>query len=234
MALTFVQAPSTEGAATGTSVPLAYGSNTTGSSLLFALGLVATASAVTLSVTDSLGNTWTQIGGNLSNGSNTLALFWAKNSAGGGANTVTLNSTVSAALRLDIAEYTGQATSNPIDIVGSANWPSTSASIGPILTSFTNEQFIAFARLASGGTAVTGADGTVRLSSAASNAVLEDRSIPAGGSYTASWTNSGSASGGSGFVVGVKSTTSVPVSTSTNWVSGHRAFVNKRGYVRSR
>src|SRR6266478_7809963 len=116
MALTFVQTVQGISGAGVTTFAQAYGSNSTASSYLLALGLVSGTSAVTMTVTDSLLNTWTQIGSNISDGANVLALFQVpSNSVAGGANTVTLHSTRSATLALVLAEYTGQALVSPLD-----------------------------------------------------------------------------------------------------------------------
>jgi|ERR1700693_2361785 len=71
--LTFSQAK--VGLGSGTSFAQAYVSNATGSSYLLALGLVGGTAAVTMGVTDSLLITWTQIGSNINDGTNTYALF---------------------------------------------------------------------------------------------------------------------------------------------------------------
>jgi hypothetical protein len=216
MGLTFVQGQ-TVLAGTGTSSgPTAYNTNTTGSSWLLVMGFVLTTSAVTLSITDSLGNTWNQIGSNIVFQTNTIGIFEVPaNNVSGGANTVTLHSSVSAQLALAMAEYTGQTLSGePVDVFTSSTWASTAASFG-ITGNFTNESLIALAWDSSTG-AITGADGTVRLNGAGSaTSVLEDRSISSPTGCTASWTNP--SGGGRGMAMLVKSTTSAsPYYSSTD------------------
>ena len=117
-----------------------------------------------------------------------------------------MHSTVSTFLAVTIAEYTAQAPGNPVDVFATASWSTSSASIGPVTGSFSNESLVTFAYLVNP-QAITGAEGTVRLNGIGYTGVLEDRVIASPTPSTASWTNN--ASGGNGMTVLVKSTTSV-------------------------
>ncbi len=214
MGLTFRQVNPTEGVATSTSVASAFASNVAANSIMFMLCLAVTVST-TFSVTDSLGNTWTQIGTNQLDGTGTEsnALFWAKNTGGAGANTVTMHSTTSAVLRTSQCEYTGQyaGSGNPIDNSAYEALASggTASSVGPVNFTVTNESLVCLGRLGLGGSpGVTGADGTVRAAGLTSNTVLEDRAVAAAGNQTASWTQGTGNNGGVFFAVAVKSATS--------------------------
>lgn len=184
-----VFAQDTLGSGTGTTLATAYGQNTTSKSWLLAMAAVNTTSAVTISLTDTLGNTWQQVGSSFLAGAWTLAIFQVEqNAAGGGPNTVTLTSSVSDALRLTLVEYTGQASGNPIDSFISNSYFTAQMSAGPFNPTNTNETEVVIGQLNSS-SAVTSADGSLRQSGSSQFAVLEDRPFPNSSSYQPNWVN---------------------------------------------
>lgn len=119
MAIAHVQHPTRAATAgSGTTQSKAFASNNTAGNLLVAVVSWATTDR-TPTVSDSQGNTWTEIGthfydinANIEEG---LAMFYAKNCKAG-ANTVTVNYGGTCTDRvLVIAEFSGADTSNPLD-----------------------------------------------------------------------------------------------------------------------
>lgn len=207
--LRFLQGKSAVGTVSTTQV-LTPTYATASQSWLLALGVVAGTGAVTMSVTDALTNTWTQVGSNWDDGTNTYAVFQvAQNKLSGGANAITLHSSRSAQLNLVFGEYCNQLASAPVDVTATGSWASTSASIGPVVSTGPNESIVAIAWMAAD-TAASAADGTIQLNADGSttNGLIEDRSLSTAGSATASWTNG--AGGGSGMVLAIRSTSTDP------------------------
>jgi hypothetical protein len=211
MGLTFIQqAPENQNGGSSNSLAQAYTTNTTAGSLLLAHGLMTVAG--TLSVTDSRGNTWTQIGTYSGVGGQPVGVFFAIN-ASAGPNTVTLHATSIATLTLFLAEYTGQAAgANPIDaVLGDILWSETgtgTVNFGSIATAFTNETLILFGRSASGGSQLTAQDGSTVRTGTNSVAMLQDRSVSAAGTYPSAFSTSLSGNSGPGIFFGVKTLTS--------------------------
>jgi hypothetical protein len=152
-ALTYVQAKGTNGGAQ----TIAYTSNTTGGSFLLCWYAVENDSPVYGGgvPTDTLGNTWVAIGvPQTFNGYASNAAFWVcyKNNASGGANTITLPVNTNPSGLQGCAEFTGQASSSPLDLT-SFNVGFTSAAsttIGSVGMSKTNEEIISIMFLPAG------------------------------------------------------------------------------------
>lgn len=204
--LTFVQATNAISGAGVTSFSKAYTSNTTGSSYLLAFVLTAGLAANTVTVTDTLSNSWTQIGTAISDGTNEYNLFQCpSNNASGGACTVTCHGS-STLFMLMIMEWTGQAVSSPLDAsttVGTSGVNSVTTSA--ILGNAPNEQYILAAW--TGGTAglTPSAGYTTRFSTG--NAIVLDGFFATAASRTGGYTIT-SANTQAVFLVSVKSTTS--------------------------
>lgn len=125
MAWAFVQANGTGEAGSDTNVAHAYTTNNTaGNLLVLAVGWSPTATAIS-TVTDSAGNTWTQVSTNspvdVSGGTFGFAVYYALNCAAG-ANTVTVTwGSAVTNKALACAEYSGIATASAFDVsVGQA------------------------------------------------------------------------------------------------------------------
>src|ERR1035437_6931095 len=164
MGLTYIQAATIAGSST-TSISGAYGSPTTSQSWLVAFVWVNTQSTI-FAITDTLGNTWTQVGSNIVDTTKhpEIGIFQCKiNKVGGGANTITATSTASGYMRTEMAEYTGQILSgDPVDVSAGNFWYYTNGSIGPITGGFSDETLVTLSYLQTGSD-VTSPDGTIRL-----------------------------------------------------------------------
>lgn len=213
MGLTFVQL-STDTILNSTSVSKAYPSDTTLGSLLLCHGNNL-AGGATFGVTDTLGNTWTQLGHTSPTGGSPAeaAVFFAIN-VGFGPNTITWHSTVSGSMSIFAAEYTGQAIgANPIDqILGDDRWFETgtgTVNFGSITTTATNETLIFFGRQQFNSN-MTAQDGsTVRSLGGTSKPLLQDRDVAAIGAYPCSFSTTFSGNQGEGTFFSVKTPASV-------------------------
>jgi beta-glucanase (GH16 family) len=208
--LTFIQGTS-NATFSGTTVAKAYASNTTGSSLLLAFTQfnAVTGSAA---VTDTLGNTWAQIGTPTIIGGNTVQLWQVPvNKAPGGANTVTSTAPVSNGFNvLGILEYTNQA-ATPIDVVSAwASGTGTTATTPSITTNFTNETLVVFGVNGDGLTSTAGAGFTLRVSGGTNQVVAEDEAQLNPGAYAGTWTQTNA--NWKTAILAVKSTASVVIS----------------------
>jgi hypothetical protein len=158
----------------------------------------------TASVSDTLGNTWTPVSDAMvsdsTHGANKGAgaqMFYTINQATG-SDTINVTYSASVPRRCIIAsEYTGVASSNPLDgEVHALDTTSTSVSVGPLTTSNTRDLLFACSMSDSGdaGPWTPGSGYTLRQSDLRDAA--EDMVVSTTGSYSASF----SASGGASFV----------------------------------
>ena len=185
--LVFIQA--NDGSGVGlSSQTVAYSLNTTTRSYL--LAWMWTNGDTVASVTDSLGNTWTQIS-SLPNGGNTrIQLFQvAQNAVGGGANTVTIHYTsgTSTFAQIVIVEYTGQYTAGAVLDAVNPNVSDNSGGItlgaNSVSTHYTNETVL-FLPIDSGGLTITGTGGyTTEFAAPGNGLVLVDGPATTAGSY---------------------------------------------------
>jgi len=122
--------------AVSTSSSVAFASNNAAGNWI-GVCVRAGSSGETITVTDTLGNTYhqaVQIDDTLDTPTgNTLAIFYAENISAG-ANTVTVSDTVSGTLRFAILEYTGVATANSLDVTVMAQGNGKSPSSGSATT----------------------------------------------------------------------------------------------------
>jgi len=136
MAIAFVQAAQPTGTGSGaTTLAKAFTSNNTAGNFLFVTANIhITAGTGTLTVSDSLGNTYTQAPNSPVTQSPEQSYVWYVPSCLSGANTVTVTATgtVAGYIQLGILEYSGVATSNPVDTYGS-----NSAGAGATITAST-------------------------------------------------------------------------------------------------
>lgn len=205
--LTFVQASNTVVGGVNT-ISKAYVTPTTASSYLVAMVLTAGLSANAVTVTDTLSNTWTQIGTAITDGINLYNLFQCpSNKVSGGANTVTANVASSTTLMLMVLEWTGQAVSTPLDASTTFGSASTSTVTTPaILGNVTNEQYLLIAWSGNAPGLTPAAGYTTRV--ATTNMVVLDGFFASPASRTGGYTTS-AASSHAVFLLSVKSTTSV-------------------------
>jgi len=226
MAFTFVQAPASA-SNTVTPVTLAYGSNNTANNLL--LAIVSAQGGTPSTPTDTAGNTWVQIGSTQPyNGNDNTKLFYVAQ-AKAGANTVSAAYTGTRGY-LGILEFSGGAAS-PLDTSTPGAGAGTTAAAGPIVPAAAGELLVLLMTEGGGGLNWTQGgsytlawNGTGRFQMA--QYLL---SAPAGG-QSSSMTMSAGVSWG-GFLAAF---TPAATPSTTNWVSGHRAVINKRGFARMR
>jgi hypothetical protein len=120
MAFAFIQSNHTgNGGSATTSLAVGYNSNNTLNNLLIMVSREPAGSGNTYLVTDSLGNTWTN-GIKFSNGGDQMELFYVT-ACKAGANTVTVTKQGGGTFfyRMVIAEFSGVAVNNPLDVTGS-------------------------------------------------------------------------------------------------------------------
>jgi hypothetical protein len=134
------------------------------------------------SVTDSQGNTFTQIGSQLTSpGATRSVVYYAKNIKGG-ADTVTVNlSGTSAWLELYLSEYAGANQTNPIDVQAGAAGSAGSVSSGNAITTAAGD--IIYGYCVGDWACTTGAGFTTR--SNFNNNLIEDEVAGAAGGYAA-------------------------------------------------
>lgn len=176
-----VQSPAGSFSFSATSLPLAFGSNVTSGNLLIA----ATIGAATTSIADTRGNVWAKY----SPASDFN--FWYARAKDSGADTVTISTSAAAGYMLiDIAEFSGFTVNYRVDKTsvstgaGGASYNSGSATTladGELIIGFANTDM---------GTSVAGAGYTSLQTVDGSN--LEYQVQSAKGSISATWTNAGS------------------------------------------
>jgi hypothetical protein len=171
----------------GTSLPLAYGSNNTASNILFAacrFGLGAS----NFGCTDSRGNTYAKI---IEYNQATLGslVVWLCVSCAAGANTVTVTNTTSVSRRLAIAEYTGPGT---FDKSAVAEGTSTTPNSGNTATTTQATELLFGAGAANNVPVFTAGSGYVLRQSVSNKMAIEDQIVTSTGTYAATFTLDGS------------------------------------------
>jgi len=199
MALSFVQATDAANVA-GTTSALAFVGNVTIGSLLLVSG--RNDSNLTTSVSDTIGNVWVNVT------TNGLSIWYTVNKTTG-ANTVTVTySSSNANNNILVAEYSNPLAS-PLDgFVGAGS--TTTWSVGPLTTHYTNETLIIILLSYGGGGTVSTSGATLRIDAITGGKMaLLDINESLAGVYT----QTGTLSVGTGLVylAGFKSSTSVPV-----------------------
>lgn len=201
-------------AGTVTSTTLAYGSNVAVNDLLLVFTRWGGA-ATTTTITDTLGNIWTNLTIQNASGLGGTVISWAV-SNGSGADTITDTLDASTTLRMAIAEYSGKATSSPVE---AENNNQTGTSTTPAASSITpaadNELVIGWSAVSSAETFTAG-----------TNFTLEEQ-VPTGAS-----------AGKSGFEDWVQTTataTTAPfsINASDQWVAAIAVFKQATAAVAS-
>jgi hypothetical protein len=206
-ALSFIQAtqlPPT--GAGGGQVTKAFVSPTTVGSYLLCWVEDTSAASATLSVTDTLGNTWAQIGSSVNLSGTTNALFQCVSNIGG-ACTVIIAATAGHFIISGIAEWTNQAVSSPLDASSQATFSSgTSFSSSNVTTGSNNEQLIFLGYASLGAVITAGAGYILRMQNGAGAVFLQDSNTIAEttGTYNATLTGAPTGNLG-GWLISVKS-----------------------------
>lgn len=183
-----------------TSEPLAYGSNNTGSDLLLCAVFWRGAS-ITVSVTDTQGNSWSAVAAAVSiNASDLIQLFYAPNCKAG-ANTVTahFSSTGGTFILMSIAEYSGVNTLDQKTSTGLGNG-STASSGTTSATTQANELIIGYASTSAAHTTThftAGAGYTIRQNTVLSLGI-EDKTVSSTGTQSATFSMTASDNWGCG------------------------------------
>jgi len=178
----FVQVQSATPQSPAASVAATYTTQTAGNMNVVVIGWNNATGTVT-SVTDTAGNTY-QIAAPLTrSATQSQAIYYAKNIAGG-ANTVTVVlSATSSFPDLRAMEYSGLDQTSPLDTSASATGGVTTASSGPLTTTFASSLIVG-AGTTPGSFSAAGAGFTQRIITADSN-IAEDRNVTSIGSYSA-------------------------------------------------
>lgn len=115
MAGAFVQAASAEGLA-ASSVTTAAITTTTGNQVY--IGTNTTGTDATTPITDSYSNTWVQVGHSAASSYAYVELWYCANLTGGSGHTFTYTTTGSDYDTIAVMEFSGMATSSPLDVGG--------------------------------------------------------------------------------------------------------------------
>lgn len=141
-------------AGTVTSTTLAYGSNNSSNNLLVVISRTGGTTA-TITITDSCGNTWTNLTRFSVSGVGVTQAAWAV-SACSSANTITDTLSTSTTLRMAIYEFSGTATVSPVDFDSNAGTSTGSAvSSASHTPAANNELIVSFAAFSAGVNGVT-------------------------------------------------------------------------------
>ncbi len=180
----FVQVASAVPQSTTASVSVAYSGSQTAGDLNVVIVGWNDSTATAQSVTDSAGNNYVLAVGPTRGTALSQAFYYAKNIAGGSANTVTVNFNQGANKPdVRILEYSGVDTSNPLDVFAGASGNSNIADSGFVSTSAANELIIGADTVQSNITIMAGSPFTPRVITTPNSDVAEDRLVNVPGSY---------------------------------------------------
>jgi hypothetical protein len=148
------------------------------------------------SVTDSAGNTYTQIGSIIRGTNLSQAVFYAKNIASYAAgNTVTVNLDQGQIATIEILEYTGLSTTSPLDQYASATGSSTTPTSASVTTTYANELVLGITRTSASTKLKTLAGSGFRvraMDSVSPSIFVQDKVVLSTGSYNSTATLPGS------------------------------------------
>jgi hypothetical protein len=141
-----------------------------------------------LSVTDTRGNSYmAALAPTSQSVAGTHVFYYAPNVAAASSGTNAVTVTFDAAVQypdIRIAEYSGVATTSPVDVAVGAGGSSATASSGPVTTTNANDLLVA-GNFVSSYTTAGDANFTTRLITDPDGSILEDRVVSATGSYSA-------------------------------------------------
>ncbi|MGA9673360.1 MAG: IPT/TIG domain-containing protein [Terracidiphilus sp.] len=180
----FVQVASATPQSTTASVPVAFSSPQTAGDLnVVIVGWNDTTAAVQ-SVTDSAGNTYTLALGPTKGTGLSESIYYAKNILASSANTVTVTFNQGATKPdVRILEYSGVATSNPLDVSTGASGNTYIADSGYVNTTAANELIVGGSMVQSNTTVMAGAPFTPRVITSPNSDLAADRLVNIPGSY---------------------------------------------------
>jgi hypothetical protein len=180
--ISFVQVKSTT-QTSGTTVAIAYPAAQTAGNLNVVAVMWGDTTSTVSSVTDSKGNSYALAVGPTKATGLTSAIYYAKNIAGG-SNTVTVKFNQSAGYpNVNVLEYSGLDTANPLDVSAAATGSGTTANSGSATTTSANELIVGAGNPSSGFTGA-GSGFSSRLINGFGG-ISEDRVVSSPGSYNA-------------------------------------------------
>jgi len=181
VSIKFVQATANAASANASSLSVALPSNTHAGDLIL-VGFDFANNAATPSITDSQGNTFTQVGTQMTSPAGAGSrLYFAKNIKGG---TDTVKVTLSASssyLEMYLTEYSGADPNNPIDVQAESSGAAGAVSSGAATTTVAGDVIYGYC---AGDAACTVGSGFVARSTLNSN-LVEDKTASTVGSYAA-------------------------------------------------
>src|SRR5262249_47536793 len=138
------------------SISVSFSTNNATGDFLIVTGTAARP-AGTLTISDTAGNTYTPaIGPVTDTAQDVTAYIWYVPSCKGGPNTVTITPTSARALEIHVSEWTGVASTSPVDQVASGTGTGTSASSGTRTTTTIGELIFGYTFLFNTATAGAG------------------------------------------------------------------------------
>ena len=143
-AQTFVQAVANWASGSASSFSLSFPANTTAGNLIL-VGLDFTSSATFSSITDSQGNTFSEVGNQLISPGGIRTRVYYANNIKGGADTVTVNlSGTSSYIEVYLTEYSGVNQATPIDAQAGASGTAGAVSSGNATTTVAGDMIYGF------------------------------------------------------------------------------------------
>lgn len=161
---------------TSTTIATSAISHTAGNLLVIGVGWVDAGNTITITVANTAGDTWT-CGTKANNSSTSSQMCYKANTAGNANDIVTVTfSTTTIFRRLIVLQYSGMATSTPLDVEAV---PNIGTSTNPISNAFTTtnatDQIIAFSSVA--GVVTVGSGYTLRAANVGNFAAAEDKHV---------------------------------------------------------
>ncbi len=155
-AITLIQKNVNGNESTITSISASFPTNNTAGNFVIVTGTAARP-AGTLIISDTAGNTYAPAMNSVTDSvQDVTAYIWYVPSCKGGANTVTLTPATPAALEIHVSEWSGLATTSPVDQTASATGSGTTASSGAAITTLNGELIFGYTFLFNTATAGTG------------------------------------------------------------------------------
>jgi hypothetical protein len=207
----FVQATAGAAPASGNSLSVSFPANTVAGDLIL-VGIGFASNATASSVTDSQGNTFTQVGTQLTSPVGTRSVVYYAKKIKGGADSVTVNLSASSGIELYLTEYSGIDQTNPIDGQAGSSGGAGTVSSGNATTTNAGDVIYGFCEADWACTAGSG----FAVRSAYVDNLIEDRTSGSAGIYAAT----GSATKGWTMQMVALKPASAPVITSATTANG--------------
>lgn len=180
-AQSFVQANAAAAAQSASSFSVSFSSNTLPTDVIL-VSVDLTAGITTSSVTDSQGNTFTQVGSQLTSPASVSSVVYYAKNIKGGQDTITVSlGSASSLIEVYVAEYAGIDQVNPVDVQAGATGSSATVSSGSATTNYQGDIVYGFCQ--GDGSCSAGSGFTLR--SSFSGNLLEDMTVGAPGPYAA-------------------------------------------------